>query len=79
MVDALLSGARNEKWIKFNKNDKKMKHKNVAIWKAALAFVLSESNVTKLYSNIETLINVPLLILRKIKYLQFTEILNSNK
>lgn len=36
-------------------------------------------NVTKLYSNIETLINVPLLILRKIKYLQFTEILNSNK
>lgn len=38
-----------------------------------------ESNVTELYSNIETLIDVPLLILRKIEYLQFTEINNSNK
>lgn len=43
------------------------------------SFYFSESNVTKLYSNIETLINVPLLILRKIEYLQFTEIINSNK
>lgn len=43
------------------------------------SFYFSESNVTKLYSNIETLINVPLLILRKIEYLQFTEVINSNK
>lgn len=42
------------------------------------SFYFSESNVTKLYSNIETLIDVPLLILRKIQYLQFTEIINSN-
>lgn len=43
------------------------------------SFYFSESNVTKLYSNIVTFINVPLLVLRKIEYLQYTEIINSNK
>lgn len=49
-----------------------MRHKNVAIWKAALLlFVRVECYQHD--SNIATLINVPLLILRKIKYLQYTE------
>lgn len=54
---------------------KKLETLNVAIWKAALVLFFGVKRY-QTYSNIVTLINVPLLVLRKIEYLQYTYIIN---
>lgn len=62
-------------WSKMSQrqeNEIKKKYTRMLLFEKLHSFYFLESNVTKLYSNMKTLINVPLLILRKIEYLQFT-------
>lgn len=58
-------------WLKRSKTIKKKLETQMLLFEKLHSSYFPESNVTN-YSNTVTLINVPLLVLRKIEYLQFT-------